>query len=65
MAPVYDLPDALDNPFVERVGMVQDVAHPTAGTLRMLSNPIKIDGERAEGAPGSALGADNDSVLGE
>ena len=45
--------------------MVQDVAHPTAGTLRMLSNPIKIDGERAEGAPGSALGADNDSVLGE
>jgi crotonobetainyl-CoA:carnitine CoA-transferase CaiB-like acyl-CoA transferase len=65
VAPVYDLPHALDNPFVGEIGMIQEVPHPTAGTLRLLSNPIKIDGERTAGTPGSGLGADNRALLGD
>jgi crotonobetainyl-CoA:carnitine CoA-transferase CaiB-like acyl-CoA transferase len=27
-------------------GMLREVEHPTAGTLRMLASPVLIDGER-------------------
>ncbi|MEO0997646.1 MAG: CoA transferase [Pseudomonadota bacterium] len=64
-APVYDLPHALDNPFVAEVGMVQQMPHPAAGELRVLRNPIRIDGEPNESTPGHGLGADNDAILGD
>ncbi len=64
-APVYDLPDALDNPFVDDIGMIQRMPHAAVGTLKVLSNPIKLDGERMPGTPGHGLGADNAAILGE
>lgn len=63
LAPVRSLDDALDNPFLlEESGMVTSLAH-ASGALRMLANPIKLDGVRLPQKPGPALGADTDAVL--
>jgi len=63
IGPVYDIEQAIENPFVERVGMISRVPHPNMPQMRMLSNPLKINGERPKQASGSALGADNDTYL--
>ena len=65
IAPVYDIASALDNPFVEQIGMIQKVAHPHNPEFRAISSPIKLDGERAVEKPCAALGSDTDEVLGE
>ncbi|MFK8013942.1 MAG: CaiB/BaiF CoA transferase family protein [Gammaproteobacteria bacterium] len=65
VAPVYDLPQALDNPFVQQINMIQTMPHRVAGELRALRNPIKLDGARLDGEPCHGLGADNESVLGD
>lgn len=57
-APVYRLDQALDSPFVRGSGMVSEVPHPTKGTLRVIANPLRIDGERPSQAACSPLGAD-------
>jgi crotonobetainyl-CoA:carnitine CoA-transferase CaiB-like acyl-CoA transferase len=51
VAPVRDIAEALDNPFLAETGMVDSVAHPDAegGALRMLASPIKINGARPPG----------------
>jgi crotonobetainyl-CoA:carnitine CoA-transferase CaiB-like acyl-CoA transferase len=58
VAPVYRLDQALDSPFVRDTGMVSDVSHPTKGRLRVIANPLRIDGERPAQAACSPLGAD-------
>jgi crotonobetainyl-CoA:carnitine CoA-transferase CaiB-like acyl-CoA transferase len=64
IAPVLDIAQALDNPYVERVGMVQTVAHPQ-GAQRVLRNPVKLDGQRLNGEACPALNADADALLRE
>ena len=63
VAPVYDLPNALDNPFVASIGMMQTMTHPEFGEYRGLSNPIKIDQQRMQTQCGAGLGADNQEIL--
>ena len=63
VAPVYDLPNALDNPFVASIGMMQTMTHPEFGEYRGLSNPIKIDQQRMQTHCGAGLGADNQEIL--
>uniref|UniRef100_UPI004047A3EB CaiB/BaiF CoA transferase family protein n=1 Tax=Limnohabitans sp. TaxID=1907725 RepID=UPI004047A3EB len=63
LAPVLDLPQALDNPFAQRVGMVQDLPHPQAPDQRVLANPVRVDGQRLPGRVCSALGADSRALL--
>jgi crotonobetainyl-CoA:carnitine CoA-transferase CaiB-like acyl-CoA transferase len=63
-APVYDMQQALDSPFPTAIGMIRKTPHPLRPDFRMLANPIKLDGRRLPGAVGSALGADNDDILG-
>ena len=63
IAPVLDLPQALNNPYVERLGMVQTLQHPNHADLRMVANPVKVDGERTPAKPCSPLGADTDDLL--
>ena len=47
IAPVYGLADALDNPFASEIGMISTVEHEAKPHgLRLLSCPIRIDGER-------------------
>ena len=62
-APVYRLDRALDSDFARASGMVSSVPHPQKGQLRVLANPIRIDGERLEQAACAPLGADNGSLL--
>ena len=64
-APVYRLDQALDSDFARETGMVSAVPHPAKGELRVIANPIRIDGERLAQAACSPLGADNDSLLGK
>ncbi len=65
VAPVFDLPNALDNPFVASIGMMQTMTHREFGEYRGLSNPIKIDQQRLQTHCGAGLGADNQEILGE
>ena len=60
-APVYRLDQALDSDFARATGMVSAVPHPAKGSLRVIANPLRIDGERLAQAACSPLGADNDS----
>jgi len=64
-APVYRLDQALDSDFTRSAGMVGAVPHPAKGTLRVIANPLRIDGERLAQATCSPLGADNGSLLGK
>ncbi len=64
-APVYRLDEALDSGFAHEAGMVSAVPHPVKGSLRVIANPIRIDGERPVQAACSPLGADNATLLGK
>ena len=64
-APVHRLDQALDSEFARETGMVSAVPHPVKGELRVLANPLRIDGERLAQSACSPLGADNDALLGK
>ncbi len=62
-APVLDVDSALSSDYVAESGMIQSVEHPHKADLRVLSNPLKIDGRRAVAQVCSALGADTSDLL--
>jgi crotonobetainyl-CoA:carnitine CoA-transferase CaiB-like acyl-CoA transferase len=62
-SPVYDLPQALDNPFVREIGMLRDLPHPAKADYRVLANPIKLAGERVPSRVAPGLGEQTDEVL--
>jgi crotonobetainyl-CoA:carnitine CoA-transferase CaiB-like acyl-CoA transferase len=64
-APVYDMAQALENPFPIESGMIRNTPHPKRADFRSFANPIKLDGERLPARSGPALGADTDAVLQE
>ena len=45
--------------------MIQNVPHPEKSDLRVLTNPIKVNGERPLVPAPPALGAHNAELLGE
>jgi crotonobetainyl-CoA:carnitine CoA-transferase CaiB-like acyl-CoA transferase len=63
VGPVYDVAAALDNPFVESIGMISHVPHPARPEFRQMANPIRINGQRLPQKTCSALGADNEALL--
>ncbi len=63
VAPVYELGDALDNPWLETIGMRDQVSHPSKGAIDVLASPIKLDGERLPNRLAPELGADSDAIL--
>ncbi|TFU01222.1 CoA transferase [Polymorphobacter arshaanensis] len=65
VAPVNELPQALDNPWLDTIAMKQTVAHPDRADLQVLASPIRIDGDRLPGRAAPLLGADSDAILGE
>lgn len=65
VAPVYDLAQALDNPYLHAIGMIQPIPHPAREDFRALSNPIKLDGRRLPGQAAAALGANTQELLRE
>jgi crotonobetainyl-CoA:carnitine CoA-transferase CaiB-like acyl-CoA transferase len=62
-APVYRLDQALDSDFARETGMISSVPHPARGELRIIANPIRVDGERLSQEACSPLGADNEKYL--
>ena len=64
VAPVYDMAQALDNPFVRDAQMLRNTPHPLRADFRSLVNPIKLNGNRLPGKVCSALGADNAEIFG-
>lgn len=65
VAPVLSLDQALDNPYLRRIGMVDTVAHPDRAEMRVLANPIRLDGQRLPNRAGPLLGSDTRAVLAE
>jgi crotonobetainyl-CoA:carnitine CoA-transferase CaiB-like acyl-CoA transferase len=64
VAPVHDLAHALDNPMIaDMVDRVDHVDKPDG--MRVLANPIRLDGERLPNRASPKLGADTDALLGE
>lgn len=63
VAPVLDLPQALSNPYVNDIGMIQQMPHASGSSLRVLANPVRVDGQRLPGRACSPLGADTDELL--
>jgi crotonobetainyl-CoA:carnitine CoA-transferase CaiB-like acyl-CoA transferase len=65
VAPVLDVAQALDSPFLQTTDMIHVIAHPEKPGMRVLANPIKINGARLEQAACSPFGADTAAYLGE
>jgi crotonobetainyl-CoA:carnitine CoA-transferase CaiB-like acyl-CoA transferase len=63
VAPVNELDQALENPFLRQTGMIAGAVHPDRPDMRILASPIRLDGERPEGRAAPLLGADSDSIL--
>jgi crotonobetainyl-CoA:carnitine CoA-transferase CaiB-like acyl-CoA transferase len=64
-APVYDLAQALDNPYAGTIGMVRKLPHPARPDFRVLANPIKLDGLRLPSRKAPGLGEHTDDLLRE
>jgi formyl-CoA transferase len=41
--PIYDMADVFEDPQVKHWGMVETVAHPKLGDIKLLSNPLRLD----------------------
>jgi crotonobetainyl-CoA:carnitine CoA-transferase CaiB-like acyl-CoA transferase len=65
IAPVLDVAQALDSPFLQTTDMIHVIGHPDKPGMRVLANPIKINGARLDQAPCSRFGADTAAYLGE
>lgn len=65
VGPVYNIAQALDNPFLTETNMIQNVPHPDRADMRTLANPVLLDGERLKGRYAPKLGQDTDAILGE
>jgi crotonobetainyl-CoA:carnitine CoA-transferase CaiB-like acyl-CoA transferase len=66
IAPVYDVRQALDNPFVAEQQLVLDFEHAEHGNIRGVASPVRVDGGDSQprrAAP--RLGEDTDALLEE
>ena len=64
-APIHDLAQALDNPFVTEHGRLQTLPHSLRGSYRMVATPVQCDGEVAPARPAPALGEHTEALLRE
>jgi len=64
VAPVYDMERALENPFLATTKMVNTLVHPARKDLRVLANPIRINGERMDQSVCAPMGADTRKYVG-
>jgi crotonobetainyl-CoA:carnitine CoA-transferase CaiB-like acyl-CoA transferase len=65
IAPVLDLAQALDSPFLQTTDMIHTISHPAKPAMRVLSNPIRINGERLAQTPCAQYGADTATYTGK
>ncbi len=63
--PIFTLEQVFADPHVNQTGIVEEIDHPTLGTLRLIANPIRMQGlggRSVRSAP-PLLGADSRAVL--
>ncbi len=65
VAPVNDIAQALDNPFVAEEGRLQSLTHPTDGTYRMVANPVRSSEGETPSQPAPGLGQHTNDLLNE
>lgn len=65
VAPVYDIREALDNPFVAERRDVLGYRYPDGHEAQLIANPIRVGGEQLPQRAAPTLGADTDAILGE
>jgi crotonobetainyl-CoA:carnitine CoA-transferase CaiB-like acyl-CoA transferase len=65
VAPVHDLAQALDNPFVAERGGVAEFTYPDGHAATLLSSPLRLSDAALPRRAAPALGADTDALLGE
>ncbi len=63
-APVNDIAQALDNPFVTEHGRLQTLMHPRAGEYRLVAPPVR-SAQTPPARPAPALGEHTDALLTE
>ncbi len=63
VAPVNDVAQALDNPFVAERGNVADYAYPDGRRARLIAGPIRDSASAMPTRAAPALGADTDAIL--
>ncbi len=63
VAPVNDVKEALDNPFVREQQRILEAAHPLRGTIRTVACPVRCSDEPERVGIAPALGADTAAVL--
>ena len=63
-APIYDVKQALENPFVVDNDKIQSLTHQDGTPFRMLDSPFQT-GEPTPNTPAPELGADTDAILEE
>jgi succinate---hydroxymethylglutarate CoA-transferase len=64
-APVYDVAQALENPFVHEQGLVMRAPHPARGSIRTMACPIRCPGEPPNVGIAPALGEHTGQLLRE
>lgn len=64
-APLNDVAQALENPFVTERDRIQDLTKPGGQAFRLLAPPIQLPGETYVARPGPELGGDTDDLLDE
>jgi len=60
---VYDSGDVFNDPHLIEREMIQQVQHPTRGTIEILGNPIRVDHEPSRLTPSPLLGQHTEEVL--
>jgi crotonobetainyl-CoA:carnitine CoA-transferase CaiB-like acyl-CoA transferase len=66
VAPVYDVRQALENPFVTEQQRVLDFKHPEHGNIRGVASPVRLgNGDRQPQQAAPSLGEHTDVVLAE
>ena len=63
VAPVNDVAQALDNPFVAERGSVQDFRYPDGRAARLIANPLRMSDAELPRHAAPALGADTMPLL--
>jgi succinate--hydroxymethylglutarate CoA-transferase len=63
VAPVHDVGQALENPFVAERGGVADFSYPDGKKARLISSPIRLSDADLPRRAAPALGADTDDLL--
>ncbi len=64
VAPVYELADALDNPWLREIGMRDSVDHPDRADMQVLASPIRLDGQRLPNRAAPLLGSRQRRIAG-